>query len=254
MKNLLFCSFLGTVLLFLLNEFNKDRIFVMDFFPKGKAIILNPLDGVLGDKKMDNGSVRKDNFQSILQLKASCLEDSSGLYVIQKMTKDVFLLNRKKFFNNNRRYSLFVKTDGNRIVSYHAVNDLVINGAVFSENRIYFIGDDYTGITSELQSTYAVKINCMNLNFKKEWSTVSNPNRSYFFFGTGLKLINDKLIATLEIQGAGSSTICITTYDMILNKGGKPEGQKYYQGYQCGPAPDEINVLQLFSNFPPDFS
>lgn len=243
MKNLLFCSFLGTVLLFLLNEFNKDRIFVMDFFPKGKAIVLNPLDGVLGEKKMDNGSVRKDNFQSILQLKASCLEDSSGLYVIQKMTKGVFLLNRKKFFNNNRRYSLFVKTDGNRIVSYHVVNDFVVKGAVSSENRIYFMGDDYTGITSDWQSTYAVKIKCVDLNFKEEWGLVTKPNRSYFFYANDLRQKEDMLIAGIIIRNSGGSSMCIDYFDLFLSKNGKPIHSKFLGTDACAGKNTELGEI-----------
>lgn len=221
MKNLFVCSFFGVVLLFTINEFNKDRFVVTNFFSKGKTIVLNPLDAILGEKLLDDGSLRKDNFQSILQLKASCLKDSSGLYAIKEMTKDVFLLTRKKFFNNNKGYSLFVKTKGDRIVFYHAVKDFLIKGALYSENRIYFIGNDYTGITSQSQSSYAVKINCVDLSFKEEWSVVSKLNRSYFFFANGLQHKDNLLIAGIVIQNSGGSSMCVDYYDLFLSKKGK---------------------------------
>ncbi len=247
MKTLLVSSFFGFILLYSLNGYFDKKFPVTDFIPKGKQIVLNPLDAILGEKKMDDGTLRKDNFQSILQLKASFLKDSSELYEIRKLKKDLFLLNRKRFFENNRGYSLFVKTKGNRIVLYHVINDLAIRDAIFSENRIYFIGDDYKGITSPSQSTYAVKITCVDLNFQEEWSTDSKPNRSYFFFGEDLKLLNAELAATIEMRGSGSSTMCTSSYHLILDKTGKPESQAYLGGYGCGPGNDGINLLELFA-------
>lgn len=247
MKYLLVSSFFGFILLVSLDHYSDKKLPVTDFIPKGKQIVLNPLDVILGEKKMDDGSFRKDNFESILEIKASFLKDSSQFYAVHELTKQLFLLTRKQFYDNNRGYSLFVKTNADRIVSYHVVNDFAINDAVFSDNRIYFIGNDRTGIMNSSQSTYAVKINCVDLNFKEEWSVVSIPNRSYFFFGNGLKLINRKLAATIEIRGSGSSTMCTSSYQLILDKEGKLEGQGYLGGYSCGPGQDGITLLKLFS-------
>jgi hypothetical protein len=246
MKTLLVSSFFGFILLYSFDGYFDKKFPVADFIPKGRQFTVNPIDGILGEKKMDDGSIRKDNFETILKITPSFLKDSSELYKIKELDKDLFLVTRKRFFENNRGYSLFVKTEGNRIVRYHAINDLAIRDALFSENKIYFIGDDYRGISSPSQSTYAVKITCVDLNFQEEWSTDSKPNRSYFFFGNGLKLINDKLAATIEIQGAGSSTMCTSTYRLILDKTGKPESHEGSGGYGCGPG-NEINLLELFA-------
>jgi hypothetical protein len=248
MKNVLVSSFFGFILLYSFNGYLDKRSPVTDFIPQGKQLVLNPLDAILGEKKLYDGSIRKDNFQTILKIKSSFLKDSSELYNIKELKKDLFLLARKKFYENNKGYSLFVKTKGNRIIFYYAINDLAIRDALFSENKIYFIGDDYSGIISPSQSTYAIKINCVDLNFKEEWSIVSKPNRNYFFFGTGLRFADDKLIAILDIQGAGSSTMCVSTYSLILNRSGKPEHQISNGGYGCGPGPEEINLLELLGN------
>nr|WP_294861181.1 hypothetical protein [uncultured Fluviicola sp.] len=245
MKNLLVSSFLGFMLLYLLNGYFDKNFPIVQFIPKGKQIVLNPLDGILGEKKLDDGSIRPSNFDLILKIKASFLSDSSELYEVKKLKEGLFLVARKRFFDNNRGYSLFLKTEGDRIVFYHAINDLAIISALFSENKIYFIGDDRRGITNPSQSTYAVKINCVNLNFKEEWRTISKPNRSYFFFGTGLKIVDGKLSATIEVQGAGSSTMCVSSYNLILDKTGNLESQGASGGYGCGPG-NEINLLELF--------
>jgi hypothetical protein len=222
MKNVLVSSFLGFILLYSLDGYFDKKVPVVNFFPTTDGIILNPLDAILGEKVLDDGSVRKDNFQSVLRLKASFLKDSSELYNIQPLMKDVYVLTRKKFFDKNKKYSLFVKTQGDRIISYHAVRDFAIRGAVSSANRIYFIGDDYTGISGDWQSSYIVKITCLNLDFKDEWSTVSKLNKSYFFYGNGLKYQNDLLVAGIIIRNAGGSSMCVDYYDLFLSKKGEP--------------------------------
>lgn len=217
MKYLFVSSFFGFILLFL-----TTSDFAKELFTPRKEIFENPLDRILGEKKLDNGNLRQNNFDSILKINASTLKDSSELYKIRKLRKNVFLLTRKKFFYNNKKYSLFVKTQGDQIVSYHAVNDFVVRGAVSLENRIYFMGDDYKGITDDWQSSYALKINCLNLNFEGEWSTVSKPNRNYLFYGNGLKYKDGMLIAGIIIRNAGGSSMCVDYYDLFLSKKGKP--------------------------------
>ena len=210
--------------------------------------MLNPLDQILGEKIMDDGTLRKDNFDSILHLKAQFLKDSSELYSLQEMTKDVFLLTRKKFFNNNKRYSLFVKTKGDRIVFYHAVKDFEIKGALYSENRIYFIGNDYTGITNDWQSTYVTKINCVDLSFKEEWSVVSKPNKSYFFFANGLRHKDNLLIAGIVIQNSGGSSMCVDYYDLFLSKKGELIHSVFLGTDACTGrnVPDLVEISTLF--------
>ena len=246
MKNVLVSSFLGFILLYSFDEYFDKKIPVVDYLPKTHGIILNPLDAILGDKKLEDGSIRRNNFDSIPKIKASYLKDSSQLYHVQELTKNTFFLKRKKFFIDNKRYALLVKTQGDRIVSYYAVNDFEINGVVSSGNKIYFVGNDYTGISNEWQSTYAVKIKCMNLNFQEEWSTVSKPNSYYFLFAKRLNLVGDMLVATFEIQESGSSSMCYTTYDLFMNKMGKPLSQVYHGDFMCGPPPGEMNFLELF--------
>ncbi|TSJ46696.1 hypothetical protein [Fluviicola chungangensis] len=217
MKYLFVSSFFGFMLLFL-----ATSDFAKEFFTSDKEAFENPLDAILGEKKLDSGNLRRNNFDSILKLNASTLKDSSALYQIRKLRKNLFLLTRKKFFYNNKKYSLFVKTLGDQIVSYHAVNDFAIRGAVSLENRIYFMGDDFTGISNDWQSSYIVKITCLNLDFKEQWSTVSMLNKSYFFYGSGLKYKDNMLIAGIIIRNAGGSSMCVDYYDLFLSKKGEP--------------------------------
>lgn len=234
LKNLLVCSILGLVLLVAANESFKNEFPVTPFLPRAKQVTANPLDAILGEKMLDDGTLRKDNFRSVLQLKASFLRDSSDLYAVWEVTKDVFVLTRKNFYFNNRKYSLFVKTRGNQIVAYHPLNDFQVRDAVYSDGKIYFIGDDYTEIASPWRPKYAVKIGCFDPDFREQWNTSSKQNRGYFFFGIDLKLQENELIARIGIQNEGSSTMCVDHFDLTLTKQGKITRSVYSGGYSCG--------------------
>lgn len=240
MRTLLVSSFFGFILLYLTtSDFAKELV------TPEKEVFENPLDRILGEKKLENGTVRPDNFDSILKIKASFLKDSSGLYTIKALKKDLFLVSRKKFFNDNRFYSLFVKTKGDLIVFYHAINDFTVKDAIYADNKIYLIGDEYTQTVHSWKATLTLKITCLDLNFKEVWNVVSIPYKGYYCYAKKLNEENHKLAAIFEVQGAGSSTMCTSSYRLILNKSGNPESQNYLGGYSCGPASDGINVLEL---------
>ena len=245
MKYLLVSSFFGFILLVSLNSYFDEKLQVTDFIPKGKLLVLSPLDVILGEKKMDDGSFRKDNFQSILQLKASYLKDSSQLYKVQPLTKDLFLLTRKKFYYNNRSYSLFVKTRGDRIVFCHPIIGFPIKGVVYSDEKIYFIGDDYSEIPNPWKPSYSVKITCVDLNFMELWKTVSDSDY-YFFFATGLSLKENVLHAQVELHGQGS-TMCTDIYDVELTNSGKVTGSKFIGTHACmGRNVHEVDDVSAF--------
>lgn len=233
MRNVLVSSFFGFILLYALNGYFDRKIPVAEVLPKTPAI-LNPIDTILGEKVLEDGTLRKDNFQSILKLKAGFLSDSSELYRVQELTKDLFLLTRKKFYQNNRSYSLFVKIKGDQIVCCQAVNDFPVRGAVYSDQRIYFIGDDYCEIISPWKPTYTVKITCVDLDFRNLWNISSITNKGYFFHSTGLELKNGQLIAGIGLQNEGSSTMCVDEFDVTLDKSGKITNSVYSGGYSCG--------------------
>lgn len=221
MKNFLVSSFFGFILLYSFDEYFDKKIPVVDYLPKTHGIILNPLDVILGDKKLDDGSIRKDNFQDILRLKASFLKDSSALYRVQQLKKDLFLLTRKKFYYNNRNYSLVIKTKENRIIVCYPVKDFLIKGALLSEDKMYWIGDDYDEIAKPWRSTYTVKVSCMDLDLHEQWVVSSKSGRGYFFYGTDLKLKNNILVAGIAVQNQGGSTMCVDYFDLSLSKKGK---------------------------------
>lgn len=102
MKYFLVSSFFGFILLYSFDGYFDKKFPVTDFIPKGRQFTVNPIDGILGEKKMDDGSIRKDNFETILKITLSFLKDSSELYKIKELDKDLFLVTRKRFFENNR--------------------------------------------------------------------------------------------------------------------------------------------------------
>lgn len=252
LKNLFFCSLLGMALLVAFDGYFDKRLPLGNLLPKMTTPVLNPLDAIRGDKQSDDGSVRKANFQDLLRIRASFLEDSSGLYAVQEVTESTFLLTRKKFFHGNRHYSLFVKTRGDCIVSYRVLDDLLVRGAVYAAPFIYFITDEYevSGNPWNRVPAYAAGITCMDMDFKNQWKTTSLAGTGYFFFGRGIAIKGNQLVATLEVQREGSSTMCTNTYQLILGKTGKPKSQRYLGGYSCGPASDGLNLLACFPEAP----
>lgn len=234
MKNVLVSSFFGFILLYSFNGYLDKRSPVTDFIPQGKQLFLNPLDAILGDKRMDDGSLRKDNFQMIRKLRVSCLKDSSRFYSVRKLTDHLFLVTRRQFYFNNRRYSLFLRTKGDRIVFCHVINDFPIRRAIYSDGKIYFVSDDYTEIASPWRPTYTIRIVCCDPDFKKMWELSSIPNKGYFFYGESLLIKNNRLIVRIGIQNEGSSTMCIDKYDLTLTKSGKLVQSVYAGGYGCG--------------------
>ncbi len=250
MKYLLVSSFFGFMLLYAFEGYFDKKNPVVQYFPKEKQIVLNPLDTILGEKKLDDGSLRKDNFRSILQIKASFLKDLSELYHIREITKDLFLLTRKKFYYDNRSYSLFVKTKGNKIVFYQAISDFMVRSAIYSDQRIFFISDDYSEIASPWRPTYTVRIICCDLKFHQVWQTASIPNKGYFFYGEKIIMKNDQLVVRIGIQNEGSSTMCVDNLDLTLTKSGKIMQSFYISGYGCGgkSASEAADLSNLFEN------
>lgn len=234
MKNVLVSSFFGFILLYSFDGYFDKKVPVTNLLPEIDLITLNPLDAILGEKKMDDGTFRNDNFQAILKIKASFLKDSSKLYRIQSITKDLFLLTRKAFYYNNRSYSLFVKTLGEHITFCHPVIDFPIKGVLYSNQKIYLISDDYSEIAKPWRPTYTVKISCIDSNFNELWTTSSIPNKGYFFYGTRLEFKNDQLVAGIGINSEGSSTMCVDEFDLTLSESGKITDVVYTGGYSCG--------------------
>lgn len=248
MRNLLICSFLGAALLYaILHVPGKEKRWVAVHFPGNPGLVLNPLDAILGEKRLDDGTFRKANFDSILRIRASFLKDSSELYTVREITENVFLLTRKKFYYDNRCYSLLVKTSGDSIFAFHVISDFPVKGAVYADEKIYTISDDYDEIPSPWHATYTVKVTCYDLHFREQWVTASLPNKGYFFYGTSLERKEHNLLAGIVVQSEGSSTMCTTSYRVKLAMSGEllPEKTEYIDGYGCGPElrRDEVPLL-----------
>jgi hypothetical protein len=173
MKYLLVCSFLGFLLLF----FATSDV-TTELFKPEQEVFKNPLDLILGEKVLDNGTLRKDNFDSILQIKASFLSDSSEIYKIEQLNANLFLLVRKKSYFNTRNYSLFVKIKGNTIVNYYSTTDFSANSknTVLSGNRIYLLSNDFNSGSSNWKSSYMVRLTCFDLDFNEIWRTTFYSN------------------------------------------------------------------------------
>ena len=228
MKTLLVSSFFGFMLLFLTtSDFSKE------LFTPEKEVLENPLDRILGEKLLDDGTLRKDNFDSILHIRASYLRDSSEIYKIQKLSEHVFLLIRKRCFLNTRNYSLFVKTEGDKIVSYHRIPDFGVNSALVSNKRIYFICDDNNSNSRFRKPSYYVGIACLDSNFDEMWKIFSRSDQ-YFFYAAGLTLKKEGLHAEVEVQRQGSSTMCTDFFDVQFTKSGKATSSEFIGAHSCG--------------------
>jgi hypothetical protein len=241
MKYFLVSSFFGFILLFLTTSDVAEKLIT----PK-KEVLPNPLDRILGEKIVDNVTLRKGNFDSILHIKASFLNDTSGLYTIQKLSSELFLLVRKRYFHNTRNYSLFVKTNGNKITSCYPLNDFSVKDALVSGKKIYFISDDRESMDRFWKPTYSVKITCLDLNFQGIWQLVSNAD-NYFFYAMGLSLEGNELHARIELHGQGSSTMCTDIHDVQLTKSGKIMDSKFLGTHACRgrnvPELDDVSVF-----------
>lgn len=227
MKYLLVGSFLGFILLFLTTSDFEEK----ESAPK-KDICSNPLDLILGEKVLEDGTLRKDNFDSVLNIKSTFLKDSSKIYKVQELSKDLFLLIRKRTFLNTQNYSFFVKTKEDRIVSYYVVKDFGVSNALVSDKRIYFICDDNNSNSQFRKPGYIVGIACLDSNFKEIWKTFSCSNQ-YFFYAAGLSLKGADLHAEVEVQRQGSSTMCTDFFDLQLTKSGKSTSSKYIGSHSC---------------------
>jgi hypothetical protein len=106
--------------------------------------ILNPIDCIHGDKWLENNTIRTNNFDSILAIPALHLKSPSELYLIQPLPNQYFLLTRKKFFHQNRRYSLIVKVEDNRIIQLKSFVDFDIRKLVVHNNKYYVLQGDYS--------------------------------------------------------------------------------------------------------------
>lgn len=240
MKNLIVCSFFGTALLFMLNEFNKDRLSVVDAFPKGKCIVLNPLDAVFGEKLLDDGSLRKDNFDVIRSISAKFLTDSSAVYRIQKLNRSTFLLNQRVAFRQASTYSLLVKIETDRIVSYHAITNFYVKSVVQKEEKFYLLCDDYR------EGRYQLKLICLDDSLNEKWE-YSPKSREFPFEANSLVSNADLLIASVSV--IGSCSICLTHVSLVFNEDGKLIDAKQNGVVNSGPLLDESHLKRLFGNF-----
>lgn len=202
-----------------------------------KIQITNPIDRILGEHYYDNGSVRPNNFDSILCIPAKYLSDSSGHYKVTKLRSGLFLLKRKQFYYDNRQYSLIIETRQKRIVNVHPFVDLAIQDARYKNGELYLLQGDYTEIASHWRPTYSIKISCLDSNFRELWNVSSIPDKGAFFLGYSMKIVNKQLLVELGIQNEGSSTMCVSNYIMSLSQHGEILSSYGNGGYQCGPEP-----------------
>lgn len=197
----------------------------------------NPLDRILGELWRNDGTIRKNNFDSILHIPAKHLTDSSEHYNIQQLRPNTFLLKRKKFYLDNRNYSLIVETKNKRIVAVHPFNDLVIQDAVYADNQLFILQGDYTEIASHWRPSYSIKISCLDANLQELWNVSSITHKGAFFIGNGIKLKDQQLIVDFEIQREGSSTMCVSSYVLSISKTGEVFGFTGGIGSLCGSEP-----------------
>jgi len=236
MFKFLLTSIIATTLLFLVSHRFATKTPDSPESPK-KPIIENPIDHILGEHFYDNGTIRKDNFDSILNISAKHLLDSSEHYKVTELKKNLFLLKRKKFYIDNRRYSLIIETKEKRICRVHPFVDLDIRDALCIDDRLYLIQGDYTEIASHWRPGYGIKISCLDSNFTELWNISSIQNKGAFFLGYSLKLDGDQIMAGFGIQAEGSSTMCVSDYVVLLSKNGRIDSFHGAGGYSCGPTP-----------------
>lgn len=235
MIKLLLTSTIATVLLFLVSHrFTTETAKPVE---KPHISVENPIDRILGEHWYDNGTLRKDNFDSILHISATHLLDSSEHYKITELRKNLFLLKRKKFYLDNRRYSLIVETKQKQILSVHSFVDLDVKDALWVDDNLFIIQGDYTEIASPWKPAYRIKISCLDSSFRELWNISSVQNKGVFFLAYDLRLKGNELIARFGVQEEGSSTMCVSDYIVLLSKSGEIRHFQGAGGYMCGSTP-----------------
>lgn len=230
MKNLIVCSFLGTTLLIMLNELNKDRFSVMNFFPKGKQIVLNPLDG----------SFRKGNFDALYSISPKFLSDSSSVYRIRQLNESTFLLNQRAILGSESSYSLLLKVEADKIVYYCVIADFYVKSVVQKKERLYLLCDDFR------EGSYRLKLNCLDDSFNEIW-TYSPRSREFPFEANSLVSNADSLVANVNV--IGSCSICLTRVNLTFNEQGKLLDAKQNRVVNSGPVLDKSYLKRLFGDF-----
>ncbi len=203
--------------------------------------IINPIDYIIGDKWLDNNTLRPNNFDSILAISADHLNLPSELYTIKALSNHYYLLTRKKFFPNNRRYSLIVQVQNQRIVDVIAFGDYDIRNIATHENKHYILQGDYSELSNHWGYEYVLKISCFNQEFESLWS-IQTPNKTgQYFIPNGITIENDSLKVDYGLQAGGGSTMCVMNYQTTLDLNGKYVSTIALSGYSCGPAPTDLN-------------
>lgn len=251
MKHLFFCSFLGFILLFVASSyFEKEFVPGKEVNTNSSQIFNNPLDQILGEKKLDDGSIRKDNFDSILKIPSKFLLDSSELYSIKRLNNNLYLLKRKKFFLNNRYYSLVVKTKSSHISAVFPFVDHAIVDGLIEKDTLYLLCGDYSEQSYPWKQDYMIQIIGYDNNLNEFWMLKTCKDKGYFFCGTGLSSENNHLLVSFDVQGVGSSTMCKTNYTVSFSKKGKFDKLIGFGGYSCGPGEmiNQDEIKTFFTN------
>jgi hypothetical protein len=179
----------------------------------------SPLDTILGEKILnaETGEKRKDNFESLLNMKKQVFQIESSLYNIKQIDANHFILSQKKDYAEARNFNILIKTDDSIVKSYYVTNDFHISDIKQDSGNWILLLSDFYQTNTYWKSKQQIKIIKLDSDFNQVW--IFSKNSSTPLSGQSLKVNTDNY--TFDIEVITGCHICFSLARLVLTKDGK---------------------------------
>lgn len=178
----------------------------------------SPLDTILGEKILnaETGEKRKDNFESLLNMKKQVLQIESSLYNIKQIDANHFILSQKKDYAEARNFNILIKTDDSIVKSYYVTNDFHISDIKQDSANWIILLSDFYQTNTYWKSEQQIKIIKLDSDFNLLWNF--SKNSSTPLSGQSLEVNTHNYSFNVEV--ITGCHICYSLAQILLSKDG----------------------------------
>lgn len=184
-----------------------------------KVYELSKLDTILGDKliEFDSNKIRKNNFESLLNLQIAELNKTSNIYTVKQLNKQFYLIQQIKNYELARKFSLLVKSDGKKIIDFRVFNDLIIQDIKREGDYWIVVLSDYMNRNPHWKTKYQFCVLKLDDAFNEIWSYSKDLDEPMSV--SDLTLLKDEY--TIKVNIVTGCEICFVTAKLHLSKKGE---------------------------------
>lgn len=176
----------------------------------------NPVDLIFSDKLINEstGEIRENNFSDFNKLLKTDLESKSKLYDIDKLSKNLFVLNQVKLYTHARSFSSIIKTSEHKVITYYLFDDYKIIKCLYNESGIFILLGNF-GLNNEYWGTNnSIKLIHFDNDLNEIWNYSSNKNK---FSIEPITMALKKDYIFLKVKLITGCHMCYNTYQINID-------------------------------------